>query len=62
MSLVSFSFLIVVTLYPSRLIYGVGISLMLSFMLLAYNLYRAVWLYGSISQQFIAKSKTENAT
>jgi hypothetical protein len=59
---ISLILLITVTLYPSRLIYGVGISLMLSFMLLAYNLYRAVWLYVSISQQFIAKSKTENAT
>ena len=55
-------FLIVVTLYPSRLIYGVGISLILSFILLTYNLYRAVWLYWSISQRLINQAKMENST
>lgn len=59
---VSLILLIMVALYPSQLIYGVGMSLMLAFMLLTYNLYRALWLYWSISRQLIAKPMMENPT
>ena len=54
--------LITVALHPSQLIYGVGLSLMLAFVLLTYNLYRALWLYWSISRQLIAKPPMENPT
>jgi hypothetical protein len=60
--LLSLILLITVTLYPSRLIYGVGIGLMLSFALLAYNLYRAVWLYWSIRRQLILQAMVANPT
>jgi hypothetical protein len=59
---ISLILLIMVALYPSKLIYGVGMSLMLAFTLLTYNLYRALWLYWSISRQLIAKPMMENPT
>ncbi len=44
-------FLMSATLHPTGFIYGAGISLILAFSLLAYNLYRAWWLYLTISRQ-----------
>ncbi|NJO18226.1 MAG: hypothetical protein HC877_21580 [Thioploca sp.] len=57
---ISLILLIIVALYPSKLIYGVSMSFMLAFALLTYNLYRSLWLYWSVSQQLIAKSMMEN--